>query len=96
MTRRLPGSSTAKRYTLQITGDIARQLQRCRASIRRAIAGKLQEILATAAARPLPVKGLAPGGPPLRFYVLEGYRVSYVVRPRSRTVTVLDIQSEPG
>jgi hypothetical protein len=96
MTRRLPTSSAAKQYTLQLTGDIARKLQRCRASLRQSIEKKLQEITAAASASASPVQAAGAEGPPLRFYVSEGYRVSYVIRRAGRTVAVLDIRNEPG
>jgi hypothetical protein len=96
MNSRPPRSSLVKRYSLQLTGDIARQLQRCRASIRQAIELKLQEILAAAPGHASPSPRPQVGGPPLRFYVFEGFRVSYEIRPASRTVAVLDIRKAPG
>jgi hypothetical protein len=88
--------AAARRYTLQITDDIARQLRRCRASIRQTIERKLEGIAVAAADLPLAARPLDPGAPPQRFYVFEGYRVSYVIRPSSRTVAVLAIRNEPG
>jgi mRNA-degrading endonuclease RelE of RelBE toxin-antitoxin system len=96
MKRKLLGSAAARRYTLQITDDIARQLRRCRASIRQTIERKLEEIVVAAAALPLAARPLDTGGPSQRFYVFEGYRVSYVIRSSSRTVAVLAIRNEPG
>jgi len=96
MTRRPLPATPLRQYTLTLTGDIARQLRRCRLSIREAIELKLQGIVATAPARPARSPAVPTAGPALRFYVFEGYRVSYEIRPATRTVAVLEIRNEPG
>lgn len=87
------------RFTLHIPKDIEGQLQRCRASIRESIHKRLQTILEGLAKRP-PGRGrgkkTTTSGPPTRFYVFEGYRVSYEVNPLTRRVVVLSLQAEPG
>ena len=85
-----------KQYTLQMNKDVARQLQNCRSSIRQSIERKLQEIVAMTADRPISKRLPRPTGPPLRFYVFEGYRVSYQVKPSTRNVIVLGLRAEPG
>jgi hypothetical protein len=96
MNRRPPSSTPLSPYTLRLTADIGRQLRRCRASIRQAIGVRLQEIVTAAPGRRSPPPRVPTGGPKLRFYVFDGYRVSYEIRPASRTVAVLEIRSEPG
>ena len=92
-----PGGRVAmKHYTLQMKKDVAQRLRNCRASIRQSIERKLQEIIAMAAeGRPAKPRS-RPIGPPLRFYVFEGYRVSYEVNPLTRKVLVLELRNEPG
>ena len=85
-----------KQYTLQMNKDVARQLQNCRSSIRQSIERKLQEIVAMTADRLIAKRLPRPTGPPLRFYVFEGYRVSYQVNPSTRNVIVLGLRPEPG
>jgi hypothetical protein len=90
-----------KKYTLQIPKAVERQLLRCRVSIKQSIAEKLRVILETVAAAPTSrprTSRQAPGaqGPPLRFYVYEGYRVSYLVNVVTRTVVVLKLQPASG
>jgi mRNA-degrading endonuclease RelE of RelBE toxin-antitoxin system len=86
-------------YTLQIPKAIKGQLQRCRASIQRTIAERLRVIVESVVApsvqadgrvgrKPRPEKG-----PLSRFYVLEGYRVSYLVNTVTRRVVVLELKS---
>ena len=92
-----------KHFTLHIPKDIESQLRRCRASIRQSIRNRLQAIVESLAARSK-AKGKANGkangklpaqhGPPTRFYVFEGYRVSYHVDPLTRRVVVLSLQAE--
>ena len=79
-------------YTLQISTEVQRQLRRCRASLRRSIRLCLQEIAQAAAIGTRPPRLQAVVGPPLRFYVFEGYRVSYVVNPATRKVVVVEMQ----
>ena len=83
-----------KRYTLHMKEKIERQLQKCRASIRQAINEKLQEITKLAESRALSEAGPTPGEPPLRFYVYEGYRISYEIDPLTRRVVVLELRTE--
>ena len=85
-----------KRYTLHIPEDVERQLRQCRASFRQSIRQRLQEIVESAV--PPPARGrrsAALEGPPLRFYVSEGYRVSYQVNPVTRRVLVLELRAAP-
>jgi mRNA-degrading endonuclease RelE of RelBE toxin-antitoxin system len=91
-----------KQFTLHIPKAIAGQLRECRVSVRASIRERLKEIVEDLTAR-LPVpkqlasrESVAARGPPLRFYVFEGYRVSYQVNPVTRRVVVLGLQAEPG
>jgi PHP family Zn ribbon phosphoesterase len=83
-------------FTLQIPGDIERQLRQCRSSLRTSIRKRLQEIADGASALPPKRRPSAPKEPPLRFYVFEGCRVSYQLNPLDRTVVVLDLRTEVG
>jgi mRNA-degrading endonuclease RelE of RelBE toxin-antitoxin system len=84
-------------YTLQIPADIERQLQKCRASLRLSIGKRLREIVEGATIGVPPRRpALAPRGPPLRFYVFEGFRVSYQVNPTTRSIIVLKLQPATG
>jgi hypothetical protein len=85
------------RFTVQIPGDLERQLRQCRSSLQTSIRKRLQEI-AEGASTPPPKRRQpsAPEGPPLRFYVFEGCRVSYQVNPITRTVVVLELRPEVG
>jgi mRNA-degrading endonuclease RelE of RelBE toxin-antitoxin system len=87
---------TMKQYTLQIRQEVERQLSGCRVSIRRSIRKKLQEILDLADDRPAGRRPIVADAPPLRFYVFEGYRVSYEINPRTRRVVVMELRAEPG
>jgi mRNA-degrading endonuclease RelE of RelBE toxin-antitoxin system len=83
-------------YELQVSGDVRRQLQRCRASIRATIQQRLEKLVEDAAS---PAAGLPPSaaqGPPLRFYVFEGYRVTYRVDALTRRVVVLELLPDAG
>jgi hypothetical protein len=55
----------------------------------------LQEIVDALTTTPVP-SGQALGSeePPLRFYVFEGYRVSYAIDPVTRRVVVTTIRTE--
>jgi hypothetical protein len=81
------------RYTLQIPRDVQRQLGRCRASLRRSIQERLQEIAEGANTAPAG-RRRSPTlvGPPLRFYVFEGYRISYQLDPITRSIVVLELR----
>jgi mRNA-degrading endonuclease RelE of RelBE toxin-antitoxin system len=83
------------RFTVQMADELQRQLRQIRVSLRASIREQLQGIAEDAAAR-VTVSGRAPvvEGPPLRFYVSEGYRVSYRVDPSTRSVTVLELRAE--
>ncbi len=82
-------------YTLHIPEDVERQLRQCRAPIRQSIRKRLQEIVDGVAAHPVTrKKAAATKGPPLRFYIYEGYRVFYQVNPADRRVTVLELRAE--
>ena len=91
-----------KKYTLRMPKAVEQQLQKCRASIRQTINERLRVIVEAVATHP-PALRKSPGrkpptsqGPPLRFYVLEGYRVSYVVNAVTRSVDVLELQPSSG
>lgn len=81
-------------YTLHIPDEIERQLQRCRASLRESIRRRLDEIVKGASVRGLRSKPAPPKAPPLRFYVYEGYRISYEVNPITRRVVVTTLHPE--
>lgn len=84
-------------FTLHIPKNIEAQLRRCRTSIRESIRKELTEIVGRLAALPLGGgKPAEPQGPPHRFYVFEGYRVSYQVDPVTRRVVVLTLGAESG
>jgi hypothetical protein len=85
-------------YTLQLADEVARQLARCRVSIRRSVQERLQEIVDEASAARPSSRGSSPvpQGPPHRFYVFEGCRVSYQVNPLTRSVVVLKVRAESG
>ena len=83
-------------FTLKIGADIERQLGRCRISVREAIRSRLRmavEELTLAGDAGTRVRSTA-AGPPSRFYVWEGYRVSYRIDPASRSVVVLELRAE--
>lgn len=83
----------ARKYELHVPDEIAKRIRRCRASVRRAIEARLDEIAQAAAERrPSRRREPAPAsGPPLRFYVFEGYRVFYRLDPRTRRIVVLEL-----
>jgi mRNA-degrading endonuclease RelE of RelBE toxin-antitoxin system len=86
------------RFTLNIPADVERRLDRCRASIRRAIRDRLRDIAVAAAqeaSRPRRTKSPRAGEPTLRFYVYEGYRVLYRLDPETRRVVVSDLAAAP-
>jgi hypothetical protein len=95
----LPFVVVMREYTLQIPKAIKGQIDRCRASIRRTIAERLRAIVEAVAVRPALAAGprrrkpTPERGPPSRFYVLEGYRVSYLVNTVTRRVVVLELKS---
>jgi len=89
----------ASEYTLRIPQAIEDRLLQCTGSMRAAINARLLEITrsASASARRGPAAAArprAPQGPPLRFYVFEGYRVFYRLDSGKRTVVVLDLRPE--
>ena len=88
-------------FTLHIGDDIQRKLDRCPTSMRASIRKRLQATIddltdGEPAPRRRAAKGAAvvPFGPPLRFYVWEGYRVSYRVNPVDRSVVVLELSPQ--
>jgi mRNA-degrading endonuclease RelE of RelBE toxin-antitoxin system len=81
-------------FTLQIPDDVERQLRRCRMSLRASIRKRLQAIVQDADKAKARKISAAAKGPPLRFYVYEGFRVSYEVNPKTRTVVVLELRAE--
>jgi mRNA-degrading endonuclease RelE of RelBE toxin-antitoxin system len=82
------------KFTLEIPDEIERQLRKCRGVIQKSIQKRLADILESVAASPK--KTASSGGPPLRFYVYEGFRVSYQINPATRRVVVLNIKTETG
>jgi hypothetical protein len=83
-------------YALQIPEGIERQLRRCRASLRQSIRERLQEIVDGVAGRASSAPSKLLKGPPLRFYVFEGYRISYEIDPLTRSVLVLELRPASG
>jgi mRNA-degrading endonuclease RelE of RelBE toxin-antitoxin system len=83
-------------YSVHIPVGVQRQLRRLRASLRESIRSRLQEIAAGLPVSALGKKSAARGGPPLRFYVFEGFRVSYQLNPRTRRVAVLELRPASG
>ena len=81
-------------YTLHIPDEIERQLGRCRVPLRQSIRRRLDEIVKEASARDVSRKASVPKGPPQRFYVSEGYRVSYQVNPITHRVVVIKLRAE--
>lgn len=82
------------KLTLHMPEEIERQLGRCRASFQEKIRRKLQEIVDAGIVPASSRKPAGPtSGPPLRFYVSEGYQVSYRVNPINRTVSVLKLRA---
>jgi mRNA-degrading endonuclease RelE of RelBE toxin-antitoxin system len=81
-------------YTLQIPDDIERQLGRCRLPMRDSIRRQLDAIVKDASSRAEKRKPSVPKGPPQRFYVFEGYRVSYQVNPVTHRVVVIKLRPE--
>ena len=93
----MASSPPMKPYTLQISDDIAAQLQDCHASLRQLIRKRLREIADTVTANPAVRGKVTPLlGPPLRFYVSESCRVSYQVNPSTRSVVILELRPEAG
>jgi mRNA-degrading endonuclease RelE of RelBE toxin-antitoxin system len=77
-------------YGLRISRDLKTRLDGCRASTRRAIRERLQDIVVAAGKSPQR-KQTSPKEPPFRFYVYEGFRVSYQVDAGTRRVVLLDL-----
>jgi mRNA-degrading endonuclease RelE of RelBE toxin-antitoxin system len=78
-------------YGLELSTEIERRLARCRASIRKAIRSRLDEIVVAAGKAKKASGGPARNEPPLRFYAYDGYRVLYQVDAGTRRVVVLDV-----
>ena len=84
-------------FTVRIPKEVDAELQKCRASIRESIRKKLQEIVDSLTTQPtLRGRATTSKAPPLRFYVFEGYRISYQVDPVIRSVVVTKLQTEIG
>jgi mRNA-degrading endonuclease RelE of RelBE toxin-antitoxin system len=81
-------------YTLHIPDEIERQLSRCRVVLRESIRSRLDQIVKDASSRVVKGKPAAPKGPAQRFYVFEGYRVSYQVDPITHRVVVVKLRAE--
>lgn len=85
-----------KTFTLHIPSDVEAKLRRCRASIRESIKKRLQEIVERVATQSATRLGSsAQPGPVPRFYVYEGYRVSYQVNPSTRKVVLVALEAAP-
>jgi hypothetical protein len=82
-------------YRLNISDALEKRMLRCRAPVREAIRERLRQIAIAAGRSRRRAKALAPGEPPLRFYVYEGHRIAYVLDVVSRRVVVLDIEPLP-
>ncbi len=78
-------------YELHIPPKIALRMGQLRASVRREIRIRLEEILQVATARPLGAL-LPPLGPPLRFYAGD-FRIFYREEPETRRVVVTELRS---
>lgn len=87
-----------KPFTLHIPKDIEAQLRRCRVSIRQSIRTQLKSIVERLATVSPASREKSPAseGPPHRFYVFEGYRISYQVDPITRRVVVLTLGETPA
>jgi hypothetical protein len=83
-------------FTLRIPSTVEKQLRRCRTSLQTSIRLRLDQIVDGASARRPGRKRPLTQGPPMRFYVFEGYRVSYQLDPVTRTIVVLDLRAEAG
>jgi hypothetical protein len=79
-------------YGVRMSAEIEGRMRRCRASVRAAIQKQLGDIAASAGGTRRRAKVPEPKEPPLRFYVYEGYRISYQLDSETRRVVVLDIQ----
>jgi hypothetical protein len=88
--------TVATDYGLRISAQLEGRIRRCRATVRAAIQKQLAEIAATAGARGPRFKAAAHKGPPLRFYVYEGYRIAYQLDSAARRVIVLGIELLPA
>jgi mRNA-degrading endonuclease RelE of RelBE toxin-antitoxin system len=79
-------------YGVRMSAEIEGRMRRCRASVRAAIQKQLGDIAASAGSNRRHAKVPEQQEPPLRFYVYEGYRISYQLDAKTRRVIVLDIQ----
>jgi len=86
----------AATYSLRIPTDVERRIRRCRASVRAAIEKNLGDIAQGASTQRRAAKSPDQKEPPLRFYVYEGYRISYQLDPEARRVVVLDLELLPA
>jgi hypothetical protein len=82
-------------YGIDMPSKIAGRIGRCTVAVRDAIRDELQSIAVTAGKGPRRVPAVRKG-PPMRFYVYEGYRVFYELDARTRQVTVLDFGTVPA
>jgi mRNA-degrading endonuclease RelE of RelBE toxin-antitoxin system len=86
-----------KQFTLEVPKTIEAELGKFRAAIRQLVRKRLREIVeGLTAGPPARRKAARLEGPPLRFYVAEGCRVSYQVNPATRKVVVLALKAESG
>jgi hypothetical protein len=82
-------------YGIDVSAKLAGRIGRCRVSMRDAIRESLRSIAVTAGKSVRRTPAGARKGPPLRFYVYEGYRIFYQLDARTRRVVVLDFGVVP-
>jgi hypothetical protein len=82
-------------YGIDVSTKLAGRIGRCRASMRDAILDSLRNIAVTAGEGVPRTAVTTRKGPPLRFYVYEGYRIFYQLDARTRRVVVLDFGVVP-
>lgn len=87
--------ATKTEYGLHLSDEIEKRMLRCHAPVRAAIKERLRQIALGAAEGGQRLDAVAPGAPPLRFYVYEGYRITYRLDAESRRVVVLDLELLP-
>ncbi len=83
-------------YKVHLGTGIEGRLGRCRASVRAAVGDSLRNIAITAGQSHGRAREPSKKGPPMRFYVYEGYRIFYQLDPRTRRVVVLDFGAIPA
>jgi hypothetical protein len=81
-------------YGLHIPKAVERRIGRCRAAVQSAIRTRLQELVVAATKGRTRLERALAKAPPLRFYIYEGYRISYRIDPVTRRVVVLGLLAE--